>query len=76
MAKLMPPILANDFRRVDLIDGPQMGISIFVQEDGLEDVVFEIDVLWELRLVVRAVETHLEFGLVFGILFDEIHGLE
>ena len=60
MAELMPPILANDLRFVDLVDGPQVAVSLLVEEDGLEDVVLERHGWRKLRLVVCAVETHFQ----------------
>ena len=38
VTELMPPFAADDFVRVDLVDGPEV-LVVFVEEDGLEDVV-------------------------------------
>ncbi|KAI7514953.1 FAD/NAD(P)-binding domain-containing protein [Hortaea werneckii] len=76
VAKLVPPILPDDLALVNFIQGPQVGVALLVQEDGLEDMVLEGDLWWELRLVVGAVEAHFELGEVFGIHANEVHGLE
>ena len=74
----MPPVLANDLRLVDVADAPELRISVLVWEDGLKDVVVEINVLGKLSLVVGAVEAHLKFGFLVrgGGFFDLVHGLE
>ena len=80
MAELMPPFSLYDSRRVDLIDGPEVGVSV-IEEDRLEDVVVVGDggfggivVHAELVLVVCAVEGHFNFGHVFGVGVCVVHG--
>ena len=82
MTELVPPFSLDDSRRVDLIDGPEVGVSI-IEEDGLEDVIFVGDggfggivVHAELVLVVCAVEGHFDFRHVFGIGVRVVHGSE
>lgn len=70
VAELMPPIFADDFRRIDFVLGPKMAVACFVKENGLEDVIFKGDGGRELRLVVCAVEAHFEFREIFGIHFN------
>ena len=70
VAELMPPIFTNDFRRVDFVLGPKMAVACFVEENGLEDVIFKGDGGWELRLVICTVEAHFKFCEIFGIHFD------
>ena len=72
----MPPVLADDLALVDLIDAPEVAVSRLVQEDGLEDVVFEPDFGRELGLVVCAVEAHFQLGAVLGVFFDVVHWFE
>jgi hypothetical protein len=60
----MLPIFADHLRFVDLVCAPELRISTLAQGDGLEDMVSEIDVLGELRLVVGAVEAHLDLRFV------------
>ncbi len=73
VAELVPPVLADDFGFVDLVIRPEVRVARLVEEDGLEDVVLEGDLVWELGLVVGAVEAHLEFGGVGGVFFDVVH---
>ena len=76
VAQLMPPVLADDLALVDLVDAPEMSVPPFIEEDGLEDVIFECDFGRELGLVVGAVEAHFELGAVFGVFFDVVHWFE
>jgi hypothetical protein len=76
VAELVPPVLTDDFGGVNLRAGPEMRVPRVVEEDGLEDVVFEGDGARELRLVVGAVEAHFEFGWVGEVFFDVVHGFE
>lgn len=65
VAELVPPILTDDFGRVDFLVGPEMAVAGLVEEDGLEDVLVEGVGIGgdggELGLVVCAVEAHFEF---------------
>jgi len=61
---------------VDLVNVPEVAVTGFVEVDGLEDVAVEVDLRRELRLVVCAVEAHLEFREVLVVHFDVVHGLE
>ena len=56
VTQLVPPVLAQDLVRGDLIVGPQGAVAVGVDEDGLEHVVSKGHVGWELRLVVGAVD--------------------
>ena len=76
VAELMPPVLADDLALVDLVDSPEVAVAVLVQEDGLEDVFLERHVGRELRLVVRAVEAHLQLRHVRRVRPDEIHSFE
>lgn len=76
VAQLVPPVLAKDLGRLDLVVAPQVRVARLVQENGLEDVVFERHVLWELRLVVGRVEAHFQLRLVLRVHFDVVHGAE
>lgn len=58
VAELVPPVLADDFGFVDLVAGPEVRVACLAYDDGLGDVVFEGDLVRELRLVVGAVEAH------------------
>ena len=73
VAELVPPVLADDLGFVDLVVGPEVRVARLVEEDGLEDVVLEGDLVRELRLVVGAVEAHLQLGGVGRVLFDVVH---
>lgn len=53
-----------------------MSIPRLVQVDGLEDVVLKVHLGWELCLVVRAVEAHLQFAEVLVVHLDVVHWLE
>ena len=82
MTELVPPFAFYDFGRIDLIDGPEVGVA-FVEEDGLEDVVVVGDggfvgvvIHPELVLVVCAVEGHFDFLHVFGVGVRVVHGSE
>lgn len=75
VAELVPPVLADDLVRVDLVDGPELFV-VLVKVDGLEDVLVEGDFRGELALVVCAVEAHFELGEVLRVHFDHVHGLE
>ena len=82
MAQLVPPFPLDDGGRVDLIDGPEVGVAV-VEEDGLKDVILVGDggfggivVEAELVLVVCAVEGHFDFGHVFGVGVRVVHGSE
>ena len=83
MSQLVPPFSLNDFRFVDLVDGPEVGV-ILVEEDGLEDVVFVGDgrfmgrwrrgrVLAELMLVICAIKGHFDLVHVFRVGMRIIH---
>ena len=78
--QLVPPFAADDLVRVDLVDGPEIAV-VFVEEDGLEDVVLVVDggfvgavVLPELVLVVGAVEGHFDLLHVFRVGVRVVHG--
>ena len=80
VAELVPPFSLYDGRRVDLIDGPEVGVA-GVEEDGLEDVIvigdggfIGIVIHAELVLVVCAVEGHFDFVHVFGVGVRVVHG--
>ena len=82
MAELVPPFPFDYFVRVDLIDGPEVGVAI-VEEDGLEDVVVVGDggfvgvvIHTELVLVICAVESHFDLLHIFGIGVRVVHGSE
>ena len=73
MAELMPPLAFDDFRFVDLVDGPKVFVS-FIEEDGLEDVLLvghgrfvRVMVHAELVLVVSAVKGHFYLCHIFGV---------
>lgn len=72
----MPPVFSNDFAFVDFVDTPEVTVAVLVQVDCLENMLVEIDVWRELRLVVCAVEAHLQFGLVLWVHFDVVHWFE
>lgn len=83
VAELVPPFAFDDFGFVDVVDGPEVGMR-FVQEDGLEDVVFVRHgrfvgggrggrVLTELVLVVGAIEGHLDLPHVFFVAVGVVH---
>ena len=76
VAKLMPPVLADDLARVDIINRPQMAIALLVEEDGLEDVVFKGHLGRELGLIVCAVKAHFQLAAVLGVHFDVVHWLK
>lgn len=76
VAELMPPVLANNFTLVNLINGPEMSIAFFVEEDGLEDVFLKGDLGRELSLVVGAIKAHFQFSEILLIVSDEIHCFE
>lgn len=76
MAKLMPPVLADNFRLVNLIISPEMPITFLVEENGLEDVVLERDRGRELSLVVGAVKRHFQLGHVRRVGLDVVHWFE
>ena len=82
MTELVPPFSFDYFIRVDLIDGPEVGVAI-VEEDGLEDVVVVGDggfigvmIHPELVLVVCAVEGHFDLLHVFGVGVRVVHWSE
>lgn len=76
MAELMPPVLSYNLRLVNLVDAPQVSIAVFVEINRLENMLIKVHFGGELRLVVCAVEAHLELGLVLVVHFDVVHGLE
>lgn len=76
VAELMPPVLADDLCRVDVVNGPEVPIALFVEEDGLEDVVLKRDLGRELGLVVCAVEAHFQLAAVLGVHFNVVHWFE
>lgn len=76
VTELVPPVLADDLGRVDVVNGPEVAVAFLVEENGLEDVVFKGNFGWELGLVVGAVEAHFELRPVLGIHFDIVHWLE
>lgn len=76
VAELMPPVLSNDFTFVDLINGPEMSIAVFVQINRLEDMSIKRHLRRELSLIVRAVEAHFQFCAVLRVRLSEVHGLE
>jgi len=57
VAELVPPVLANNFGLVDFVNGPEVAVAGFVEEDCLENVAVKVHVGRELGLVVCAVET-------------------
>ena len=80
VAELVPPFSLYDGGRVNLIDGPEVGVA-GVEEDGLEDVIVVGDggfvcvvIHAELVLVVCAVEGHFDFVHVFGVGVRVVHG--
>lgn len=66
VAELVPPVFADDFGLVDFVDGPEVPVAVFVEENGLEDVTVKVHVGGKLGLVVCAVETPGEGVLVDG----------
>ena len=79
VAELMPPFALDDLGLVDFVNGPEVRVG-FVEEDGLEDVVFVGDrgfvrvlVHAELMLIVGAVERHLDLVHVFGVGMCVVH---
>lgn len=56
MVKLMLLVFVDNFCLVNFIISLEMFIMFFVEENGLEDVVFEWDRGWELSLVVGVVK--------------------
>ena len=75
VAELVPPVLADDGGRVDLLVGPQVRVARLVEEDGLEHVVLERHGGRELGLVVGAVEAHFELRRVGRVFLDVVHRL-
>ena len=76
VTELVPPVLTDDLRRVDVVDGPEMRVAFLVQKDGLEDVVFKGDLGRELGLVVCAVEAHFQLAAVLGVHLNVVHWLK
>jgi len=76
VAELVPPVLAYDFGLVDFVNGPEMPVAVFVEEDGLEHVPVKVHVGRELGLVVCTVEAHFELGEVLVVHFDVVHWFE
>lgn len=75
VAELVPPVLAEHLALVDLVQRPEVPVAVLVQEDGLEDVLLQRQLRRELRLVVGAVEAHLQLREVLGVHLDHVHGL-
>lgn len=53
-----------------------MAITVFVQVDGLEDVVLKRDTFGELGLIVGSVEGHFELGEILVVHLDVVHWSE
>lgn len=76
MAELVPPILPDDFVRVNLVDTPEVSIALLIQVNSLEYVLVKGNVGWELALVVCAVEAHFELGAILRVHLDVVHWLK
>jgi len=76
MAELMPPIGADYLALADFIVRPELAVTVLVEMDRLDNVVFERHPFGKLRLIVRCVETHFELAEILFVHLNVIYGFE
>lgn len=72
MAKLMPPVFADDLLFIYLAVRPKMAITRLVEVDCLEHMMIERHVGWKLTLIVGTVKAHFKFGTILSVLLDVV----